>query len=66
MRNLSLRLEHRSQQARVHGVERRDLLELVEDERYAAASVGRKLRGKLEQPLDRRVDVSCASPRRLE
>ena len=64
MRDVGLRLEDRAHQRRQARVEADHLLELVEDERDAAAALGRELRRQLEQPLERRVHVLARVARR--
>ena len=55
--DLRLLLEDGPHQLRQPGVDRLDLLELVEDQRHPPALVGGELGRQLEQPLEGRVDV---------
>ncbi len=64
VRDVGLRLEDRAHQRRQPRVEPDHLLELVEDERDAAAPFRRELRRQLEQPLQRRVHVLPRMARR--
>ena len=62
--HLGLGLEHGSHHVRQRVVEAHDLLELVEDEGGAAVALCRDPTGKLEQTLDRVVDVLASTRRR--
>ena len=57
MRDLGLELEDGAHQLRELGVDVDDLLELVEDERDLSPALCGELAGKLEEPLERRVEI---------
>ena len=63
VRDVRLALEHRPHQVRQLRIEVDDLLELVEHDRDAALALGGDAAGKLEQMLDRVVDVRAGPAR---